>query len=187
MPFVTEEFIESCRLALDDARPQPAMREVVIRAVAEPAAVIKALGEPKEAGIETLHHAPDLTILNVVWAPGMTVMPHDHQMLAVIGVYAGGEDNIFWRRAGDALEAAGAEAIRQGEAASLGHDIIHSVTNPLDRFTGAVHVYSGDFFTQERSQWDPETLLREPYDTDHTRQLFAKANDRYYGRHSNAG
>jgi predicted metal-dependent enzyme (double-stranded beta helix superfamily) len=33
----------------------------------------------------------------------MTIMPHDHRMWAVIGVYTGREDNIFWRRvAGEA-------------------------------------------------------------------------------------
>ena len=29
----------------------------------------------------------------------MTIMPHNHQMWAVIGVYTGREDNIFWRSA----------------------------------------------------------------------------------------
>jgi predicted metal-dependent enzyme (double-stranded beta helix superfamily) len=32
---------------------------------------------------------------NVVWAPKMTIMPHNHCMWAVIGVYTGREDNIF--------------------------------------------------------------------------------------------
>jgi predicted metal-dependent enzyme (double-stranded beta helix superfamily) len=41
-------------------------------------------------------------------------MPHNHQMWAVIGVYTGREDNIFWRRipgGGGRLEAAGARAL----------------------------------------------------------------------------
>src|SRR4029450_8842764 len=97
-----------------------------------------ALGEPTRAGIERLHHAPDLTILNVVWAPHMTLMPHDHRMWAVIGMYAGREDNISWRRAGDRaerIEAAGPRALSTGEVTSLGPDIIHSVTNPIPRLT----------------------------------------------------
>jgi hypothetical protein len=32
------------------------------------------------------------------------------------------------------------------------------VTNPIPRLTGAIHVYAGDFFAAERSEWDPETL-----------------------------
>ena len=44
----------------------------------------------------------------------------------------------------------------------LGQDIIHSVTNPIPRLTGAIHVYGGDFFAIERSEWDPETLAEGP-------------------------
>ena len=28
----------------------------------------------------------------------MTLFPHDHAMWAVIGIYGGREDNIFWKR-----------------------------------------------------------------------------------------
>ena len=44
------------------------------------------------------------------------------------------------------------------DAEPLGDNIIHSVTNPIPRLTGAIHVYGGDFFAAERSEWDPETL-----------------------------
>jgi predicted metal-dependent enzyme (double-stranded beta helix superfamily) len=58
----------------------------------------------------------------------------------------------------------------------LGKDIIHSVTNPLARLTGAIHVYAGDFFAAERSEWDPETLAEHPYDVAHTMRLFEESN-----------
>ena len=74
-----------------------AVREVVARAVAEPPRSSRA-GRTQARRIQKLYHAPDLTILNVVWAPRMTFMPHNHQMWAVIGIYTGREDNIFWRR-----------------------------------------------------------------------------------------
>jgi predicted metal-dependent enzyme (double-stranded beta helix superfamily) len=41
-----------------------------------------------------------------------------------------------------------------------GDNIIHSVTNPIPRLTGAIHVYGGDFFGAERSEWDPEPYKR---------------------------
>ena len=40
----------------------------------------------------------ELTVLHVVWAPRMTIYPHDHRMWAAIGIYAGQEDNSFFRR-----------------------------------------------------------------------------------------
>ena len=153
------QFIAECRAALSADPSHRLVREVVARAVSDPAAVLKGIGEPKRAQIQKLYHAPDLTILNVIWGPMMTIMPHNHQMWAVIGIYTGREDNIFWRRLPDGsgrVEAAGARALSVGDAEPLGHNIIHSVTNPIPRLTGAIHVYGGDFFAAERSEWDPK-------------------------------
>ena len=50
------------------------------RAVSDPAAILKGLGEPKQSEVQTLYHSGDLTILNVIWAPRMTIMPRNHQM-----------------------------------------------------------------------------------------------------------
>ena len=55
---------------------------------------------------------------------------------------------------GGKVEAAGAQGAVRGDAEPLGHNIIHSVTNPIPRLTGAIHVYGGDFFAAERSEWD---------------------------------
>src|SRR5215471_17851717 len=147
---------------------QPAIREIVARGVDSPGDVLRALGEPRRAEVTTLHRAADLTILNVVWGPRMTIMPHNHNMWAVIGVYTGREDNVFWRRHADArgaeLEIAGGKALAEKDAEPLGRDIVHSVTNPIARLTGAIHVYGGDFFAVKRSEWDPEHLTERPYD-----------------------
>ena len=103
-------------------------------------------------------------------------------MWAVIGVYTGREDNIFWPRLrrmylqGGQIEAAGARSIGVRDAEPLGRDIIHTVTNPLSRLTGAIHVYGGDFYAVTRSEWDPETLAERPFDMERNRALFEAAN-----------
>ena len=74
------------------------------------------------------------------------------------------------------LEAAGAQALCDGDAEPLGHNIIHSVTNPIPRLTGAIHVYGGDFSAAERSEWDPETLLEERFDAERAVRRFEEAN-----------
>ncbi|HEY6969991.1 MAG TPA: hypothetical protein VJA94_12365, partial [Candidatus Angelobacter sp.] len=142
--FALEQFVSDCRAALKEDAAQPAIREVVARVVSDPAAVLKSLGEPKRAEMQTLYRADDLTILNVIWAPWMTLLPHNHRMWAIIGIYTGREDNIFWRRLPgnpSKVEAAGARALCEKDAQPLGRDIIHSVTNPIPRLTGAIHVY----------------------------------------------
>ena len=179
--FDLDQFVADCRAAVAADASHKIVREIVERAVAAPGSVIKGLGEPRLGHIDTLYHGDDLTILNVVWAPLMTVVPHEHRMWAVIGVYTGAEDNMFWRRVGEQdgrsrIEAAGARSLRVGDAEPLGRDIVHSVTNPLPRLTGAIHVYGGDFFAAERSEWDPEALTEAPYDVKKTMRLFEESN-----------
>ena len=180
--FELEQFLAECRAAVaEDASPQ-AVRDVVARAVSDPAAVLKGLGEPQRAEVQKLYHADNLTVINVIWGPYMTIMPHNHEMWAVIGIYTGREDNILWRRTPNAedgkIEAASAKALSVQDAFPLGRDIIHSVTNPIPRLTGAIHVYGGDFFRVERSEWDPETLVECPYDVEKNMRLFEQSNTR---------
>ena len=165
--FDLDQFVADLRATLAERSRAP-MRDVVARAVSDPASLLEAIGEPAEPGVRVLHAADDLTVLNVVWSPLQITLPHNHRMTAVIGMYGGREDNVFWRRVPDAargkIEVAGGQALSVGETALLGPDIVHSVVNPLSRLSGAIHVYDGAFLTIERSMWDPETLTEEPFD-----------------------
>jgi predicted metal-dependent enzyme (double-stranded beta helix superfamily) len=174
--FTTERFIEECRAALKEKNPQAAIRELTARAVSEPAQVIRALGDPARAGVNTLYKADDLTILNLCWGPGMVFKPHNHRMWAVIGIYTGREDNTFFRREGQGLRRHGVKELNARDTVPLGKDIIHAVTNPLDQVTAALHVYGGDFFGAPRSEWDPRTLEERPYDVEATLLAFEKSN-----------
>jgi len=167
--FSLDNLIADCKAAIAGGRTaQSEVRDILAKAVSEPGAVLKELGEPETGGIVKLHDDGDLTIINVIWAPHMTIMPHNHEMWANIGVYTGREDNIFWRRVKDNedgfIEAAGAESLGLKDSTTLGRDIIHSVTNPLSKLTGAIHIYGGDFFRVERSEWDPESHTEQAYD-----------------------
>jgi predicted metal-dependent enzyme (double-stranded beta helix superfamily) len=181
--FDLDQFVADCRAARAADRSSKTICEVVRRAVSDPAALLKTLGEPHRAAIGELYRSNDLSILSVVWAPRMMIMPHNHHMWAIIGVYGGREDNIFWRRTpnaeGGQVEATGARSLSAKDAQPLGDDIIHSVTNPTPKFTAAIHVYGGDFFAAHRSEWDPETLSEQPSDGERARQIFEDANRRY--------
>jgi predicted metal-dependent enzyme (double-stranded beta helix superfamily) len=173
-------FVADCKAAMSSGGAQKAIRELTREAVSDPSHVIRALGEPRKAGIEPLYRSDELTIINVVWGPRMTAMPHNHHMWAVIGMYGGREDNIFWRTlpkdARWPIEAAGVSSLMPGDVCPLGQDIIHSVTNPLCKLTGAIHIYGGDFVAQQREQWDEETLRVRPYDAADARRRFEEAN-----------
>ena len=185
--FETQRFIEQCKIAVVEG--QKAIRELMAEAVADPAHVLAELGEPEAGGINTLHRDETLTVINFVWSPCMNLLPHNHNMFAVIGMYGGREDNIFWRRVegedshglSTQIEAVGADSLGPGQVATLGRDIIHSVANPITKLSAAIHVYGGDFFDppRPRSQWDHETLVEQPWDMDYTRTVFRDAQARF--------
>jgi predicted metal-dependent enzyme (double-stranded beta helix superfamily) len=165
--FDLDQFISDLRAAVAE-RSRQALKEVVARAVSDPASLLRRIGEPEEAAVRVLHASPDLTVLNVIWAPKQVTLPHDHRMSAVIGIYGGREDNTFWRRVSNPtkfqIEPASGQALGTGDVTILGRDMIHSVVNPLAKLSGAIHVYDGDFLNVQRSMWDAETLVEQPYD-----------------------
>ena len=174
--FQKERFIEDCRAALREREARAAVQELVTRAVRDPGDILRELGEPTISGVNVLYKAEDLTILNLCWGPGMFIRPHDHRMWAVIGIYGGRENNVFYRRGEQGLMQHGTRELNAKDVAPLGASIIHAVTNPLAQITGAIHVYGGDFFGTPRSEWDPQTFREQPYDVAHTMRAFEEAN-----------
>ena len=172
-----QKFIEDCITANKESNPQEAVKEVLAKGVSNPSAMLKAIGEPTEARLKVFLRSKELTIFAATWTPQMNLMPHNHKMWANIGIYTGREDNILWERRDGGLEANKARCLFAGDVATLETSAIHSVTNPLQRFTGGLHIYGGDFFATERSQWDPETLKEEPSNGDVIRNIFKKANE----------
>jgi predicted metal-dependent enzyme (double-stranded beta helix superfamily) len=173
-----DRFIDDVKQALADGG-QAAVEEVLGRAVSQPNVVMAGLGEPTQAGFQPLYNDEDVTILNVIWAPLMVLLPHNHNIWASIGVYTGRENNVMWERRGDVVEATTAAALSEKEVFGLPEDGIHSVTNPIGRLTGAIHIYGGDFFAPGRSQWDAETLREESFDIEASRAEFIKAAERF--------
>lgn len=177
--FDTDTLVADCLAAVrGETDPRRAVREILLRTLSKPAPVAEAIGKD-EGGLDILYSSPELTVLNAIWAPGMKLYPHDHRMWAVIGIYGGAEDNTMYRRGPERIVEAGGKELRESEVLSLGADAIHAVANPERRFTGAIHVYGGDFVNQPRSQWDPDTLIEQPYDLEQVRRLFAEANARW--------
>jgi hypothetical protein len=75
--FDRDTFIAERLAAVEESDTHRAVRELVARAVREPAAIIAGLSEPHQASVEVLYASDALTILNGVSGPWMTVPPHD--------------------------------------------------------------------------------------------------------------
>ena len=169
----SDELVAQCVDAIAEAEPRLAIRAVLERALSsgELSDTVGSLAP----GLNVLHNTAELTVLNVVWPPLVSLFPHEHRMWAAIGIYGGREDNAFYRRDGGTIVSSGGKELREGDVLLLGDDAIHSVHNPARVHTGAIHVYGGDFFATPRSQWDAETLVEEPYDIADVRAEFERA------------
>lgn len=171
-----DTLVADCRAALVEDQPQLAIKEILERVVTQPAEIDAALGVATTGGFRSLHHSQDLTVLQFVWPPGVDLFPHDHRMWAAIAIYGGCEDNAFYRRTdGTRIQPAGGQLLETGDVALLGAEAIHSVSNPRNTHTAALHIYGGDFFGVPRSQWRPPTATEAPFDIDAVQRVLDAA------------
>jgi predicted metal-dependent enzyme (double-stranded beta helix superfamily) len=175
--FDLDTFLSDCLEASRADQPRLAVKEVLDRAVSEPGELADAL-PPTMAELTKLHVSDELTVLKVVWAPGMSIRPHDHRTWATIGMYTGGEDNTLYRRVDGGIVESGGLDLRPSDSCLLGDDTIHKVHNPTRDYAGAIHIYGGDFFAIERSGFDPDTLEEHPYDGAASQREFEEVNAR---------
>jgi predicted metal-dependent enzyme (double-stranded beta helix superfamily) len=179
MALTIDDIVERFQSAQSEHTPVLAVRDVLDELIAEPFQLEQALGPVEKGGITSLHNSADLTVLHVAWTPGMALYPHEHQMWAAIGMYGGQEDNAFFRRTETGLAPTGGRELQAKETLLLGDDAIHSVANSRREFAVALHVYGGDFFSAERSEWDAETYEERPRDLGRTMAIFDEANARW--------
>ena len=173
----TDELVAGCVDAIAEQDPRRAVREVLEQAVAS-RRLVDAFGNPT-AGLNVLYNAPDLTVLNVVWPPLFSLYPHDHRMWAAICIYSGREDNAFYRRRDETIVSSGGKELWRATCSSSGMTSSTPCITPHRSYTGAIHVYGGDFIAKPRSQWDAETLEEQPYDLETVRREFEMAENRF--------
>jgi predicted metal-dependent enzyme (double-stranded beta helix superfamily) len=175
-----EAFVDDCLAAWHAGGPE-AVKEVLERALRKPAAVRAAFGQPTRAGLQVLYPGPELVIENMVWAPGMSYPPHDHRTPVMTGVYSGLEVNEFFHKIelsdGVGLAQDDTVVIGTGDSVLMATDAIHRIANPdRRRFTGAFHIYMGDYLHTTRSIWHPDGAVEAPGSLAVTQDIFAAAN-----------
>ena len=120
------------------------------------------IGPFRGGDFSVIYRDDALTIMNIIWPPGIITEPHNHNSWAVIGIYEGREDNLLWQRDGDGIKPVGALTLAKGDAHTMGRDEIHTAFNPSKSLTGAIHIYEGDFLTTPKREWDPITHEERP-------------------------
>jgi len=111
-----------------------------------------------------LFRSANLFIFNSFLIPNLISPPHTHGTWAVVGVYEGQEDNIFYTRSKGNLAETGRKRLTPGELVLLEPDTIHAVSNPSPKPSLALHVYGADLFSTHRSMWNPWTMKESPFE-----------------------
>ncbi|MEY9926077.1 putative metal-dependent enzyme (double-stranded beta helix superfamily) [Catenulispora sp. GP43] len=178
--FDIDEFVRECLQAWE-ADGADAVKDVLDRILGRGCAPVReCFGDPREAHLQVLYPGPELVIENMVWAPGMSYPAHNHNTPVMTGVYAGLEVNDFYQAgssAGARLQRTATVDINEGQAVLMAHDAIHRIANPNRRtFTGAFHIYMGDYLHSSRSIWYPDEASETPASFAVTKDIFAAAN-----------
>jgi predicted metal-dependent enzyme (double-stranded beta helix superfamily) len=93
--------------------------------------------------------------------PGAPIPPHDHQMDAMIGLYAGVERNRFFNReTSDKITESGHVDITPGEILNISPTAIHAVECVSEEPSCGIHVYFGPLQTIDRSLFDQRAGTR---------------------------
>jgi predicted metal-dependent enzyme (double-stranded beta helix superfamily) len=182
MAFSIDQTVADCVEAIQDSggHPGAAVQEVLAKAVSDPAAIEAAMGKPQDQPMLTPWlHTDELTVLHIVWPPEVDLVAHNHLMWASIGLYGGQEENRLFRALPDgSLEQRKTKMLRRGDTVLLGSDTIHAVSTPSREWTGAIHVYGGDFFEDGKSMWPLPEQAAAPYDIDVVRKTLDDAATR---------
>ncbi|MEO0608460.1 MAG: hypothetical protein AAFY82_09530 [Pseudomonadota bacterium] len=156
-----DAFIEAIRNANETGGPE-AIRAALSEAITAWAGPPPWLENTDKGEFSMVYKDEAVTIMNIIWPPGVITEPHNHNSWAVIGIYQGREDNLLWTRDGDAISPAGAITLAAGDTQVMQRDDIHTAFNPSNQMTGAIHVYQGDFLETEKREWDPVTHEARP-------------------------
>ena len=188
--FSIQALIERSKAAVCDPDPCESVRTVLTDLLGNPsevAAIFEDAGVPQgpdaPLAIDTLFDDQDLRIQRIAGPKGLVSAPHSHGRWAVIGVYAGQENNRVWKRQGDSIVIAESYDLVHPEILILPERTsIHSIANPGPGTSHAIHVYSGLEVDKWR-MWHPRTLEERPLESDLFYKWCREAPQDYVVRH----
>lgn len=156
MAFTYGAFVASVREAVRQDETGDALAKVMADTLADPAAVAKTVPPQDEDEIH-LFEDEAVSIWSCRFQPDVVMPAHEHKMPAWIGVFAGAEKNIIYKREGGGLEEVRTTVVRPGELLMIGDDQIHAVTAEGPEPSHALHVYLGPLTKIERELFDWES------------------------------
>ncbi len=162
---VLDDFVSTCESLLDEPDVGDRIAEAMGPIVADPSELARGIEElrPEPGRAAIIHRSDVLTVLGLEVAAGFVSPAHEHRIWAVVGIYEGAEDNVFYERRDDGIEEISRATLGEGECLALPPDAVHGIANSGTAPMRALHVYGGDLFATERSEWDPVTGEERPF------------------------
>ena len=170
------EFIESIRNLADRPAAQDTVSAYVRECLKCWGGAPSWLGAPTKAELDLWFADSTVSVFSIVWPPYFITEPHNHCMWATVAIYQGRENNLYWERLDSSIRVTGGGSAKAGDVINLPEEAIHSVHNPVDEYTGAIHVYGGDFLNAPRSEWDPLLLTERPRDMARAAEAFHESD-----------
>lgn len=162
-PFVLDDFLTEIKKAAREADPQPSVRAILDRVFASPEAVAAALPDYAEDDV-VLFEDETVSIWHCRFQPGRPVPPHNHELSANIGVYAGVETNRFYKSADTGGIAPSRDVnLGPGDVLSIGPSGIHSVECISENPSCGIHVYLGPLTKTARDLYDLSNGKKVPF------------------------
>ena len=166
-------FIESCRTALKSSHSRQTLEKILAEVLRDPSLVnrlfehIRIPTDFDRATIKdvTLYADNTLTITKPLLPPRCNYSPHNHAAWAIVGVYDGEEENIFFQEQEDGnLIETHRRHLKAGEVLFMDESTIHSVSNPLNRMSYGIHIYGANLISNwaERNVWSLENKTKKP-------------------------
>ena len=168
--FGLNDFVRAMREAAKATEAPSQVRSVMEAAFQHSAAIKTAMSSFSGEG-EILFEDETVSIWYCGFDPGTHIPPHDHQTTATIGVYAGEENNHFYRVDTNNLEHTSTRCLKPGDVISMGPHAIHSVETANAAASYGIHVYLAPLTKVERSLFDWETGAAKPYTDEDFEQM----------------
>jgi len=170
-PFNIDQLIDQLKSAAIRGDASAQVKSILAQTVRDPNWVAATIPNYAEDDV-ILFEDELISIWHCRFPASLSVPAHDHQMVATIAVYQGAEQNVLWTlNTTGRIEEKTQISVHAGEVLQLGPKAIHSVSNPEQVDTCAIHVYLGKLSTVERSLFDTQNGVVMPFDDHHYQRL----------------
>ena len=152
--FDLADVVSRLKNTVSETSPGTKVKEILQDEMRDPDRVLKGMPD-FEKDEEILFEDDTISIWFCRFQPGMTVPPHDHQMISTIAVYSGAECNEFFENDPNGTIRKSNEVILSaGNVLQIGPSAIHAVSCASAEPCCGIHVYLGRLTEVDRSLFD---------------------------------